>query len=101
MGIFQCEYIILATTPPYNVGCERCPIICRELGHIWMSVLNYCNIIHVMMVCITRPVFTVTVASHIRLRAVITVLHLDATVLHRDAEHRGEGRNDHRSRPDV
>ena len=23
------------------------------------------------------------------------------TVIHRDAEHRGEGRDDHRSRPDV
>ena len=31
---------------------------------------------------------------HIRLRAMITVLH-------RDAEHRGEGRVDHRSRPDA
>ena len=40
--------------------------------------------------------FAVIVASHIRLRAIITVLH-------RDAEHRGEGRDDryHRSRPDV
>ena len=38
--------------------------------------------------------FAVIVASHIRLRAMITVLH-------RDAEHRGEGRDDHRSRPDV
>ena len=36
----------------------------------------------------------VIVASHIRMRALITVLH-------RDAEHRGEGRGDHRSRPDV
>ena len=36
----------------------------------------------------------VIVASHIRLRAMITVIH-------RDAEHRGEGRDDHRSRPDV
>ena len=36
--------------------------------------------------------FAVIVASHIRLRAMITVLH-------RDAEHRGEGRDDHRSRP--
>ena len=35
--------------------------------------------------------FAVIVASHIRLRAMITVL----------AEHRGEGRDDHRSRPDV
>ena len=35
--------------------------------------------------------FAVIVASHIRLRAMITVLH-------RDAEHRGEGRDDHRSR---
>ena len=41
-----------------------------------------------------NPVFAVIVASHIRLRAMITVLH-------RDAEHRGEGRDDHRSRPDV
>ena len=41
-----------------------------------------------------NPVFTVIVASHIRPRAMITVLH-------RDAEHRGEGRDDHRSRPDV
>ena len=31
-------------------------------------------------------------ASHIRLRAMITVLH-------RDAEHRGEGRDDHLSSP--
>ena len=38
--------------------------------------------------------FAVIVASHIRLRAMITVLH-------RDAEHRGEGRDDHRSRPDA
>ena len=36
----------------------------------------------------------VIVASHIRLRAMITVLH-------RDAKNRGEGRDDHRSRPDV
>ena len=36
----------------------------------------------------------VIVASHIRLRAMLTVLH-------RDAEHLGEGRVDHRSRPDV
>ena len=36
----------------------------------------------------------VIVASHIRLRVMITVLH-------RDAKHRGEGRVDHRSRPDV
>ena len=38
--------------------------------------------------------FVVIVASHIRLGAMITVLH-------RDAEDRGEGRGDHRSRPDV
>ena len=38
--------------------------------------------------------FAVIVASHIRLRAMITVLH-------RDAEHRGEERDDHRSQPDV
>ena len=41
-----------------------------------------------------NPVFLVIVASHIRLRAMITVLH-------RDSKHRGEGRDDHRSRPDV
>ena len=35
--------------------------------------------------------FAVIVASHIRLRAMITVIH-------RDAVHRGEGRDDHRSR---
>ena len=33
----------------------------------------------------------VIVASHIRMRALITVLH-------RDAKHQGEGRSDHRSR---
>ena len=38
--------------------------------------------------------FAVIVDPHIRLRAIITVLH-------RDAEHRGEGRDDHRSIPDV
>ena len=34
------------------------------------------------------------VASHIRLRAMITVLH-------QDAKHRGEGRDDHRLKPDM
>ena len=34
------------------------------------------------------------IASHMRLSAMITVLH-------RDAEHRGEGRDVHRLRPDV
>ena len=24
MGIFQCECMILAATPPQNVGCEKC-----------------------------------------------------------------------------
>ena len=41
-----------------------------------------------------NPILTGIVASNIRLRVMITVLHLDA-------KHQGEGLDDHRSRPDV
>ena len=53
---------------------------------IKLAMSVYCDVLCVVL--------AVIVASHIRLRALITVLH-------RDAEHRGEGRDDHRSRPDV